>query len=88
MCEVKWLFNALNYGYYCLYSFTIIDVFKKILINDFNLGNATNFVQFLASCIVLVFGYFKLITYIRDSKTRSKILEQELIEKEKENTNN
>ena len=82
MQTVKWLFNAFNYGFYCLYSFTLIDVVKKLSFGEFYLSNATNFVQFLLTLIGVFFAYYKLRTYIRDSKTRSKILEQELLERQ------
>jgi predicted membrane protein len=85
MHHLKWLFNYINYGGYCLYSFTLIDVVKKVIFDQFYLSNANNFVQFIASCIVAIFGFYKLKTYIRDSETKSKILEQELIEKQNEN---
>ncbi len=70
---------------YSLYSFTLLDVIKKITFGEFYLSNATNFVQFLLTLVGLFFAYYKLKTYIRDSRTRSKILEQELIEKENAN---
>jgi len=82
MQTVKFLFNALNYGFYCLYSFTFIDVVKKVSFGEFSLSNATNFVQFLLTLIGVFFAYYKLKTYIRDSKTRSKILEQDLIDRQ------
>ena len=81
----KDFFNALNYGFYCFYSFTLIDVVKKISYGDFYLSNATNFAQFVLTVIGVFFAYYKLRTYIRDSKTRSKILEQDLMEKQNEN---
>jgi len=84
MHAIKQLFNALNYGFYCLYSFTLIDVVKKLSFGEFYLSNATNFVQFLLTLIGVFFAYYKLRTYIRDSKTRSKMLEQELLEKQNE----
>jgi len=85
MQTFKWLFNSLNYGFYCLYSFTLIDVIKKVLFNQFNLSNATNFVQFLLTLIGVIFAYFRLRSYIRDSKIKSEILEQELIHKKNSN---
>jgi len=85
MQTAKWIFNALNYGFYCLYSFTFIDVIRKLIFDQFNINNATNFVQFILTVIGVFFAYYKLKTYIRDSKIRSKILEQELLEKERSN---
>lgn len=87
MQTIKYLFNALNYGFYCLYSFTLIDVVKKLSFGEFYLSNATNFVQFLLTLIGVVFAYYKLRAYIRDSRTRSRMLEQELLEKQYEHFN-
>jgi len=85
MQTFKWLFSAINYGFYCLYSFTIIDITRKVIFDHFNFNNATNFVQFILTCIGAVFGWFKLKAYIRDSKTKSAILEQDLIAKRNAN---
>lgn len=85
MHHVKWLFNSINYGFYCFYSFTLIDVVKKLVFGDFALSNATNFAQFLLTVIGVFFAYYKLKTYIRDSITRSKILEEELFQKQNDN---
>jgi predicted membrane protein len=73
--------------FFVFYSFTIIDVAKKITFGEFYLSNATNFVQFLLTLIGVFFAYYKLRTYIRDSKVKSKMLEQDLIKKERENFN-
>ena len=81
----KFLFSAFNYAIYIVYGFTFIDVAKKVLFSEMYLDNATNVVQLLATIVALFFGYFKLIAYVRDSKLRSKILEQELREKELDN---
>jgi len=85
MQTVKWLFNSLNYGFYCLYSFTLIDVIKKVIFNEFNLSNATNFVQFILTLIGVFFAYYRLRSYIRDSKIKSEILEEELTAKKQAN---
>jgi len=82
MQTIKLFFNALNYLFFVFYSFTIIDVVKKVTFGEFYLSNATNFVQFLLTLIGLFFAYYKLRTYMRDSRTKSKILEQELREKQ------
>jgi len=82
---IKYLFNTLNYSLYCLYSYTLIDVVKKLTFGEFYLSNANNFVQFLLTLIGVFFAYYKLRTYIRDSKIRSEILEQELQEKKNAN---
>jgi len=82
MQTIKFLFNALNYSFYCLYSFTVIDVVKKITFGEFYLSNATNFTQFILTLIGVFFAYYKLKTYIRDSRTKSRILEQELKERQ------
>lgn len=85
MQTAKWLFNSLNYGFYCLYSFTLIDVIRKLIFDQFNINNATNFVQFVLTVIGVIFAWFKLKAYIRDSKTKSAILEQDLIAKRQAN---
>lgn len=82
MNTLKIIFNALNYCFFVFYSFTIIDVVKKITFGEFYLSNATNFAQFILTLIGVFFAYFKLRTYIRDSRIKSQILEQELREKQ------
>lgn len=79
------LFNVRDYFIGVIYSFTFIDVVKKLLFNELYMTNATNIVQLLATIVALVFGYYRLIAYIRDSRIKSKILEQELIAKERLN---
>lgn len=82
MQTIRFLFNAINYCFFVLYSFTIIDVVKKVTFGEFYLSNATNFVQFILTLIGVFFAYYKLKTYIRDSRIKSQILEQELREKQ------
>lgn len=82
---VKFLFNVRDYFVGIIYSFTFIDVTKKILFSEMYLNNATNVVQLLVTIVALFFGYFKLVAYVRDSKLKTKILEQELREKELNN---
>ena len=82
MQTIRFLFNAINYCFFVFYSFTIIDVVKKVTFGEFYLSNATNFTQFILTLIGVFFAYYKLRTYIRDSRTKSKILEQELREKQ------
>lgn len=79
---VRFLFNVRDYFIGVIYSFTFIDVIKKALFNELNLNSFTNVVQLLATIVALVFGYYKLLAYIRDSRIKTKILEQELREKE------
>lgn len=81
----KFIFNVRDYFIGIIYSFTFIDVTKKILFNEFYLSNLTNLVQLLATVVALFFGYFKLLAYIRDSRIKTKILEQELVEKQNAN---
>lgn len=81
MQTVKFLFNSINYFFFVFYSFTIIDVVKKVSFGEFYISEATNFTQFILTLIGVFFAYFKLRTYIRDSRTKSQILEQELQEK-------
>jgi hypothetical protein len=85
MQTIKWLFSSVNYGFYCFYSFTLIDVVRKLISDEFHLTNATNFAQFLLTVIGVVFAYYKLKTYIRDAKVKSEILEQDLIAKKNSN---
>lgn len=86
MQTAKYLFNALNYGFYCFYSFTFIDVIRKIIFDQFNITNATSFFQLLLTIIGVFFAYYKLIAYKRDSIIKSEILEQELKEKKFKNS--
>lgn len=79
---VKFLFNVRDYFIGIIYSFTFIDVIKKAIFSELYLNNFTNVVQLLATIVALVFGYYKLLAYIRDSRIKTKILEQELREKE------
>lgn len=79
---VRFLFNVRDYFIGVIYSFTFIDVIKKAIFNELNLNNFTNVVQLLATIVALIFGYYKLLAYIRDSRIKTKILEQELREKE------
>jgi hypothetical protein len=81
----RWIFSAVNYSFYCLYSFTIIDITRKIIFDHFNFNNATNFAQFVLTVIGVFFAYFKLRAYIRDSKIKSAMLEQDLIAKRNAN---
>ena len=83
--RMNWLVTPLNYLFYCFYSFTFIDVVFKILFDNFNLGNATNFAQFILTIIGVFFAYYKLMAYIKDSKIKSAILEQDLIAKRNAN---
>lgn len=85
MQTIKWIFSSLNYGFYCFYSFTLIDVIRKVVFDEFHLTNATNFAQFILTVIGVFFAYYKLRAYMRDSIVKSKILEQELLEKERGN---
>lgn len=82
MQTIRFLFNAINHCFFVFYSFTIIDVVKKVTFGEFYLSNATNFTQFILTLIGVFFAYFKLRTYIRDSRIKSQILEQELREKQ------
>lgn len=82
MLLIKHTLNAINYLFYCFYSFTVIDVTQKIIFNDFYLGNITNFFQLLLTVIGVFFAYFKLLAYKRDSIIKSKMLAQEAENKE------
>lgn len=85
MQTAKLLFSAVNYGFYILYGFTFIDVLKKVVFHEFYLNNAMNVSQFILTVIGVFFAWYKLKAYKRDSKTRSRILEEELRTKELDN---
>ncbi|MNQ27571.1 hypothetical protein D3C85_408310 [compost metagenome] len=85
MQTAKFIFSAINYGFYILYGFTLIDVVKKLAFHEFYLDNAMNVSQLMLTIIGVFFAYYKMKAYKRDSETRSKILEQELRTKELDN---
>ena len=82
MLIIKYTLNSINYLFYCFFGFTLIDVTQKVIYNDFYLGNITNFFQLLLTIIGVFFAYYKLLTYRRDSATKSRMLEQEAENKE------
>jgi predicted membrane protein len=82
MLIIKHTLNAINYLFYCFFGFTLIDVTQKVIYNDFYLGNITNFFQLILTIIGVFFAYYKLMTYRRDSATKSRMLEQEAENKE------
>jgi predicted membrane protein len=82
MLIIKYTLNSINYLFYCFFGFTLIDVTQKLIYNDFYLGNITNFFQLLLTIIGVFFAYYKLMTYRRDSATKSRMLEQEAENKE------
>jgi len=82
MLTIKYIFNAINYVFFVFYSYTLIDVVKKVSFGEFYLSNANNFLQFILTLIGIFYAYYRLKTYIRDSRTRSELLEQELLEKQ------
>jgi hypothetical protein len=85
MHYVKLIFNAINYVGYCFWSFSILNFVEQILNDNFNFRNINSFLSAMAAVVALIFAIFKLIAYVRDSKTKSKILEQELIKMEHNN---
>lgn len=88
MQTAKLLFNAINYCFYIFYSFTFIDVSKKLLFSELYLDNATNITQLILTIIGVFFAYYRLRTYIRDSRIKTMLLEEELIAKQQENHKN
>lgn len=82
MEQLKYLFNAINYGFYCFYSFTLIDVITKLSFGNFELTNLTNLFQLILTIIGVFFAYAKYKTYCKDSAIKTKMLAHE--EKEKE----
>ena len=85
MHYLKFVFNAINYVGYCLWGFSTINFLEQLLNDNFNYKNINSFLSACAAIVALVFAVFKLLAYIRDSKIKSKLLEQELIAKENDN---
>ena len=85
MHYVRFVFNCFNYVGYCFWGFSTMNFFEQILSNSFNYKNINSFLSFMAATVALIFAIFKLVAYVRDSKIRSKILEEELIEKHNKN---
>ncbi len=82
---LKYAFNSFNYVGYCLWGFSTINLLEQLLDKSFNFKNLNSFFSLLATIIALIFAIVKLINYIKDSKIKSKILEEELIEKHNKN---
>ena len=70
--------------FFVLSGFLIGDILYKIS-DNFNYKNINSFLSACAAIVALVFAIFKLLAYVRDSKIKSKLLEQELIAKENDN---
>ena len=85
MHYVRYVFSCLNYIGYCLWSFSTLNFLEQILNDNFNFKSINSFLSAMAAVVALIFAVFKLLAYIRDSKIRSKMLEQELIAKENDN---
>lgn len=85
MHYVRFVFSTLNYLGYCFWSFSILNFAEQILNDNFNFKSINSFLSACAAVVALVFAVFKLLAYIRDSKIRSKLLEQELLEKQNSN---
>jgi len=85
MHYVRLIFNACNYLGYCFWSISVLNFFEQILNDNFSFKNINSFLSACAAFVALIFAVFKLIAYIRDSKIKSKILEEELIEKHNKN---
>lgn len=85
MHYLKFIFNAVNYIGYCLWGFSTINFLEQLLNDNFNYKNINSFLSACAAIVALVFAIFKLLAYVRDSKIKSKLLEQELIAKENDN---
>lgn len=85
MHYLKFIFNAINYIGYCLWSFSTLTFLEELLNDNFNYKNINSFLSACAAIVALVFAIFKLLAYVRDSKIKSKLLEQELIAKENDN---
>lgn len=85
MHYLKFIFNVINYIGYCLWGFSTINFLEQLLNDNFNYKNINSFLSACAAIVALVFAIFKLLAYVRDSKIKSKLLEQELIAKENDN---
>ena len=78
MHHLRTLFNAVNYTGYCLWGFSVLHFFEQLINDNFNFHNINNFLSCLAAVIALVFAVFKLIVYIRDSRVKSELLQEDL----------
>lgn len=85
MHYLKFVFNAVNYVGYCLWGFSTINFLEQLLNNNFNFKNINSFLSACAAIVALVFAIFKLLAYVRDSRIKTKLLEEELIEKHNKN---
>lgn len=85
MLYVRFVYNIINYVGYCFWSISILNFIEQILNDNFNFKNINSFLSACAAIVALIFAVFKLLAYIRDSKIKSKLLEQELIEKSNAN---
>ena len=83
--EIKSVAYFLNCLGYFLWGFSILSFFDDVLNATFDFKNINSFLSMITAVLALVFAFFKLVAYIRDSKIKSKILEQELFEKENNN---
>lgn len=85
MSDLKFIFSVFNYSGYCLWGFSVLNFFEQLLNQTFNFQNINSFLSCVSFLVGVIFAIAKLSTYLRDSKTKSKILEQELIEKTNKN---
>lgn len=85
MHYVRYVFNVINCVGYYFWSISVFSFIEQLLNNNFNYKNINSFLSFIAAIVALIFAIFKLVVYWRDSKTKSKILEQELIAKKHAN---
>lgn len=79
------VFSALNYGGYFLWYISVLNLIEQVISDNFNFGSINSFLSFMGALIALVFAVAKLYNYIKDSSVKSKILEQDLIAKERAN---
>ena len=85
MHYVRLIFNACNYLGYCFWSISVLSFFEQVLNDNFSFKNINSFLSACAAVVALIFAVFKLLAYIRDSRIKSKILEEELFEKQNRN---
>ena len=85
MHYVRYAFSSINYIGYCLWGFSTLNFLEQLLNASFNYKNINSFLSSLAAIVALIFAIFKLLAYIRDSRIKTKLLEEELIDNHNKN---
>lgn len=76
---------TLNFFGYFLWGISITNFLDQLLNATFDFKNINSFLSMVTAILALFFAFYKLKAYIRDSKTKSKILEEELFERQNNN---